>query len=683
MGGQVRVKIESGEDIAHLGELDRKLWTVLSCPTKGLELDEQTLKFLDADGDGHIHVDEVISAAQWLTGSVRDKDSILRGRDSIAIREFSESEEGLKLRKSAKQILKNLGLEKESISIEDTADSTKIFEKTIFNGDGVITEASANDAPTKEVIKKIIEITGGTLDRSGQMGVNTEQVEAFYEACTAYDAWQKAASGEVFPYGENTAAALEACNAIKDKVADYFMRCKLIGFDADAAAAVDVDIEKLKEISSQNLAGSNEQIASYPLARPNAEGKLPLKGGINPAWQAAFDTLKTLVLDVDFPKKDAITEEEWNAVLGKFNAHCSWIEEKQGAEVESLGAEAVSKILKGNSKKILLSLLEQDKALEEESLGIDAVGKFLHFYRDFYTFLCNYVVFSDFYDEQKLSIFQAGKLYIDQRCCELCVRVEDMGTHADMAALSNMYLLYCLCTSKVDGSTLNIAAVLTKGSISGLREGKNAIFYDRNGLDYDAVVTKIVDNPISVLQAFWSPYRKFGRWISDKFTKKASDKEGEGFSNLTSAADKPAEAKKSAFDIAKFAGIFAAIGMALGFLAQAIVSIARGIAAAKWWVVLLVIVAILLIISLPSMFLAWYKLRHRDVGPLLNANGWAINAASYVRNKFGKHLTALAEYPKLTAVDEEAKTKARRNIFLLIICVLFILLMISYLIFGR
>ena len=40
VGGVTRVNIESGEDIAHLGELDQKLWTVLSCPVKGLEFDE-------------------------------------------------------------------------------------------------------------------------------------------------------------------------------------------------------------------------------------------------------------------------------------------------------------------------------------------------------------------------------------------------------------------------------------------------------------------------------------------------------------------------------------------------------------------------------------------------------------------------------------------------------------------
>jgi hypothetical protein len=79
----------------------------------------------------------------------------------------------------------------------------------------------------------------------------------------------------------------------------------------------------------------------------------------------------------------------------------------------------------------------------------------------------------------------------------------------------------------------------------------------------------------------------------------------------------------------------------------------------------------MLVISGPSMFIAWRKLRKRDLGPVLNANGWAVNAASYVRPKFGKTLTSLVKYPALKAVDpEEAKKARRRRCWTWIICIL-------------
>ena len=66
IGGTTRVSIESGKDLQHLHELDQKLWTVLSCPVKGLELDEATLSMMDSDHDGKIRVQEVLDAVQWL-----------------------------------------------------------------------------------------------------------------------------------------------------------------------------------------------------------------------------------------------------------------------------------------------------------------------------------------------------------------------------------------------------------------------------------------------------------------------------------------------------------------------------------------------------------------------------------------------------------------------------------------
>ena len=60
IGGATRVKITSGKDIAHLAELDPKMWTVLSCPVKGLEIDEKSLAYVDCDGDGKIRVNDVV-----------------------------------------------------------------------------------------------------------------------------------------------------------------------------------------------------------------------------------------------------------------------------------------------------------------------------------------------------------------------------------------------------------------------------------------------------------------------------------------------------------------------------------------------------------------------------------------------------------------------------------------------
>ena len=603
IGGVTRVTINNGADIAHLDELDQKLWTVLSCPVKGLEFSEETLRQMDFDGDDKIRVNEIVTTSKWLTGAVKNPDKILEGVDHIAIADLNEADEnGAAIIASSKRLLAGIKAEKEEISLDDVIEAKKLLDDKVKAKDDAI---------------------AATVDER--------------------------------PYGDNTDDAIAVVNAIKDKVADYFMRCKLIAFDEDCSEAVDVSVEKIQSISEKNLSTCADQIANYPLARPNKEIKLFLNKGVNPAWSATFDKVRTLTIAVDYPGVDAIDEVQWNAIVSKLDAYVSTLADDKSAKVESF-----------------------DKETEEEAADIKLVNKFLLLYRDFYKLLKNYVVFADFYtrDKNKLAVFQAGQLYIDQRCCDLCVKVTDMSKHADMAALSGLFLIYCHCVSKVKKAEMDIVAALTDGDVDDLRIGKNALFYDRSGQDWDATVTKIVDNPISIRQAFWSPYKKLGKFISDKITKNAADKEAKKMDELTAKADTATDklaaapdaaatpdaaaapdAKKSQmFDIAKFAGIFAAIGLAIGAIGGALAALG-GFVAAKWYNIILLVAAVIIFVSGPSMFLAWLKLRKRNLGPVLNANGWAINAQVRVNTTFGATLTSLAKYPLVKLPDPYADKK--------------------------
>ena len=311
VGGVTRVCIESGNDILHLDELDRKLWTALSCPLKDLEIDEKTMTMLDTNGDGKIHIEEVVAASKWLTAVINDPELLLKRSSVLPFTAFNTSnEEGLHLLETSKQILENLGLEKSEISVADVSDSIAIFAKTKFNGDGIIIENSADDEPLKALIKTIIDCMGSVTDRSGDPGIDTDKIEAFYTALADFKAWKEAGDADkanVFPYGDDTAAALAACMAVKDKIDDFFMRCKLASFNTDSAAVLDVSSAKIGEISGNNLAASVEEIATYPLAKVNAEHRLPLGNEVNPAWAGAIANLKKLVIDKEFKNAEYIT----------------------------------------------------------------------------------------------------------------------------------------------------------------------------------------------------------------------------------------------------------------------------------------------------------------------------------------------------------------------------------------
>lgn len=671
LGGVTRVNISSGEDIAHLGELDQKLWTVLSCPASGLEMDPDTLALLDIDGDGKIRVGEVIAAVNWLKTVLKDMDVLVGRPSELPLSAIdSDSEEGAKIYACAKQILENLGLAKDSISIADVSDSIAIFAKTRFNGDGIITENSTDDAGLKNIIRECIASFGSVQDRSGDPGVDVDRIAAFYKAAADYVAWKDAGAEEMFPYGDNTADALAACTALKEKVADFFMRCKLAAFNSESAAVLDVTAERIGAISTKDLAACGDEIAAYPLARVNAEAHLPLSG-INPTWKAVFDKFRSLVVNVDYPEAEYLTEEQWNALLSKFGAYTAWCGAKAGTEVEALGYDRLSEILKENRKAELDALIAADKALEGEVNEIQTVNKLLHLCRDFYTLLRNYVTFSDFYStkDSMSAVFQAGRLYIDQRNCDLCIKVTDMGKQGTMAGASGMFLLYCDCTSKRSAAKMTIVAVMTDGDINNLKVGSNAIFYDRAGNDWDAVVTKIVDNPISVRQAFWSPYKKIGNFVETQINKIAAKQDSKVLEKATadlsaagtnvaaSAASGAAPAPAQPFDVAKFAGIFAMIGMALGSIGTFLGSLYSTFVGLSFWGMIGSIAGIILIISGPSMIMSWLSLRKRNLAPILNANGWAVNAKVIVNVRFGQTLTGMAKMPVFVGNDPFAEKK--------------------------
>ena len=546
------------------------------------------------------------------------------------------------------------------ISLADTKDIAAIFVKTQFNGDGVVTESTTDDADLKAVITTAVATLGGVADRSGAMGVDAATLDNFYKALADYSAW-KAAEVEA-PFGDKTDAAIAAYNALDAKVKDFFMRSKLAAFSPDSTASLDVQTSSIQAISAENLTGKTDDIAAYPIARVTGKAEIDLSAPVNPAWAAQFELVKSVAFD----DKKVLTEADWAAVGAQFAAYTAWKGAKAGAAVEGLGLDAIKKFIEEDKKAALLDLIAQDAALAEEAANIDMVTKFLYVLRDFYRLLCNFVTLSDFYDRDKEAIFQCGRLIIDQRECRFCMHVADMAKHNASAAASGMFLVYCDCTTKSKPGKLSIVAAVTVGEIGDLVAGKNAVFYDNTGLEWDAVITKVVDNPISISQSFWSPYRRMAKVVENLITKSAADKDAKMMADATAkinaaptvapaagADGKPAAAPP--FDIAKFAGIFAALGMAFGMIGTALSGLLDSMKGMGWKLIL-VFIGIMLVISGPAMVLAWLKLRRRNIAPLLNANGWAVNAASKISIPFGETLTDRAKFPTLKLKDPYAKT---------------------------
>ncbi len=646
-GGLDQVSLESGADLLNLEHLDQKLWVALSCPVKGLELDEKTLALIDSDGDGRIRVPELLAAIKWAADRLKDPGAMLNGSAVLSLNAINDStREGKIIIASARQILANVGKKgTEAISAEDAADTAKIFSASPLNGDGVIPPEATEDPVAQALIKDIIACLGGTADRTGSMGVTAAQVEAFFADLNAYVTWvQQSSSKDIAVLGDATDAACAALRAVRAKVEDYFGRCRLAAFDVRATVALNRAESEYLAIAAKDLKITAEEVTGFPLSRIEAGRSLPLIEGVNPAWAGALATLhKAAVAPILGAQKTTLSEAEWVALNAKFSAYETWLGGKAGSTVEKLGLARVKEILAGKGREALAELVAQDKALEPEFKAISDVDRLTHYARDMRALLHNFVNFADFYSRDKWAIFQAGTLYLDSRSTELCVRVDAANP---LAAMSKAYIAYCSCT-RAGSPAMNIAACFTQGDSDYLFVGRHGVFYDRKGRDWDATITSIVDNPISIRQAFWSPYKKFVRMIEEQVAKRAAAAEATSSGKLATAAEttanvdktKPAEPKK--IDV----GTVAALGVAVGAIGGAIGAIVTGLAKLALWQLPLVILALMLVISCPSMVIAWIKLRQRTLGPILEGNGWAVNGRVKINIPFGTALTDMATLP--------------------------------------
>jgi hypothetical protein len=685
-GGLDQVTLATGADLLALDQLDQKLWVALSCPVKGLEIDEKTLGLIDTDNDGRIRVPELLAAIKWAAAHLKDAGDLLKELDTLPLASINDATpEGKVVLASAKQILTNLGKSAGSISLADASDTAKIFAGTKFNGDGVITAASAEDPAVAQLITDIIATKGTTADRSGAPGVNQAQIDAFLADCAAFSAW---ASSDASPLGAGTAAALTAVKAVRVKVEDYFARCRLAAFDARATAAVNRAEADFTALAAKDLASTSAEIAQFPLARIEAGRALPLAEGVNPAWAAAVAALHSAAVTPVFgASKTSLTAVEWAELNGKLSAYEAWLAGKAGGSVEALGLARVKAILGGNGREALSALVAKDAALAPEAAAITNLEKLLRLARDLRTLLHNFVNFADFYSRDRWAAFQAGTLYLDSRSCELCIRVD---SPQPLAAMSKAYIAYVNCT-RPGGAAMTVACCVSQGDGDYLFVGRHGVFYDRKGCDWDAVITSIVDNPISLRQAFWSPYKKFVRMIDEMAAKRAAAADAASNDRLGKIADKTvtaaanaatqqaaaAAAPKAAEPPRKVdVGVVAALGVAVGAIGGALATVGAKLAEMTWWQFPLIVVGVMLAISLPAVIIAFLKLRQRTIGPILDANGWAINGRVKINIPFGTALTERALLPSNATriledpYEDKAAASRRRWIIFLVIVVL-------------
>ncbi|TVR12822.1 MAG: hypothetical protein EA401_08205 [Planctomycetota bacterium] len=659
MGTLDQVRFLGAADLNALPKLDYTVWVALVCPLHGLDMDQRTLELIDRDGDRGIRVPEILAAVQYVCEHLRDPGVIFTPGDRLPLEAIDDSHEsGARLVRSARRILADLDTSKQdSVGIEDSGDLLRILSAARFNGDGVVTTSASDHPEVISAIEDMLRCYGGVIDRSGNKGVDSATVTRFHADLQAFDQWWRGAEDgtesarELLPLGDDTPQAVAAWMAVRHKIDDFFSRCRLSAYDPSAQAVLGQGAANWHKLAGQELATLPPEVAELPLQAPDGSGTLRLDEVLNPAWSEAIQHFRRSVCSALAGDISVLHQDTWQQICTRLEPHWRWSQAKAAPAVEQLGIIRIRALLDSDELTQIQQLIGEDLAVADEVDGIADVDRLLRYRRDLARLLRNFVNFDEFYRLDRQALFQAGYLYLDQRRANLVLEIDNPDLHAPFAALSRCCVVYCRC-QRAGQTPMTIAAVLTRGDLSQLMPGRGGIYYDRQGRDWDATVIRIVEAPINIRQAFWSPWRKLANFIETQAERLASAKQdhvdetlGAGIGSLIADGERPATTARTPFDIARFVGIFAAIGLAIGAIGGAMGSMLAAFSRLAWWQIPLALLGIMMVVSGPAMVLAWLKLRSRTLGPLLEGCGWAINGRVHITRPLGQVLTQRKRLP--------------------------------------
>ncbi len=588
--------IATGADVEHLAGLPRTYWVVLAAPADGTPL----ARALDADGDGRIRAPDVLAAVAWLAPRLASFDRLFlpfAGLSADDIR--ADTPEG----KGLHGLFQALSPDGAALDRAALVKAFEAFRARPDNGDGAV-PAEAAPEPLREAIRAITAVARAEA-------LTRDAMAAFDAAVAARAAWAAAE-----PKGVSQ-SVVDAVNRLRGKVDAYFRT------------------------------GEDPAQADLFGWRPS----LALRTGINPVWRKEAETLAGAL------GSDALAMEDWLTLKERVDACCAWRAAEPDDGLPALPPEAVHAALDGETRKALEALVAADEAAAPLAEAFGELLRLAVLREGFLRFLRNFVNVADLYPPQARPTFLSGALYMDGRRCTLCFPLDagvNVAAHAALSKESRCSLAYCRLERR-DASGGAVLAVFTAGSSGNLYVGKRGLYIDGDGLDWDAVITTLDINAISLAEAFFAPWRKIAATCAETIRKliggkgdaaaastaaAAEAKAGTAIGGTRQTASVPAPAPVAGAQMASVA----TLGIALSFVASAVAAIAAAITRAPFWKTGAVVLAIVLAVSLPSVVLAWFRLRNRDLAPILNASGWAVNLPIGLTAGLGRFFTQRASY---------------------------------------
>lgn len=415
--------------------------------------------------------------------------------------------------------------------------------------------------------------------------------------------------------------------------------------DVDEKALVQVmdnrgNVEKLPLSAEEEKALTEWQVAGE-------DPKVRVLGAQTESAEAALAAVEAVVDNYFAAAGDEIlvTEEPAKRLPLEEHIHPKYAEAirtlNQACVVPLLGAKATLGYLDWQALKARLAPFRAHRAAKPVAHAnlqaqLDDEERVLRYKMHLLEFLENFVNMKRLFSARGTAIFQVGTLRIDAREMSLCFAVENEAAHSALSGRSKCCVLYLGLTHPATNAARTICAVVTAGSTGRLYVGRKGVFLDYEGHEWEAVITKIVENQVSLTEAFWAPWKKIGESISSLVKKSLDDKQAKAITTVS------ASTQDTKMGGAAMASSVAAIGIGIGMIGAALASLLAAVSQLTPWQIPLAVVSVLLVVSLPSVILTAFKLRQRDLGAILNASGWAVNRSIFISLKQANTFTLCA-----------------------------------------
>lgn len=696
--GTFQFVVRDDADLAKIDALDPARWAATSAPLADFQCDPAFATALDPDGTGRVRVSQLIGARDWLFARLSTRTGLTAKSDVLTLGHLdTSSEAGAKLRAAAKRVIKARKLENTAkLPLTELRAYREAVMKTLENGDGIVPPEVVPETEVAQLIKDIVATTGGSKDGSGSDGVGQADLDKFVARANVWLEW-RAKRASVVPWGDDTEAAAAMIASLDGKIEEFFWHCDLLR--QQGTEALHLKEDELRALSAKDAAAIEKYMAESPLATPVGTGILAFgEGGqINPVYRASLEALRAGVLSKTIgPAARELTRAAWRETKAIFAGFMQWQKDKPAEPFDAIGEDKLKALLAGPLPARIAHFIGVDKAVADNIAQLAELDKLIVMQRWLIEMVNNFVNFSSVYHPEATALVEMGSLVIDGRRLDFCLKVANTDAHKKLAAESLIYLVYASITDKEGAApAYTVVAPVTAGGRGRLRVGKRGIFIDIKGKEWDAQVTSVAENPISVVEAMFAPFRKLSQMVSKKIEDWIGSAQADQEKAMTASADKAVvDAQKGAEKAAKDVAAAKAPPPAAppppaaappplkaerkGLDVNSLI-LGGGIAIAGISSVLaaifglftslagiLAIAGIIAFVLGLSALIGWLKLRKRDMSLIFEASGWAMNITMTINRGVARLFTFTPHLPAGAVLDridtlETAEDRAERR----------------------